>query len=90
MRAGVVVFGGGTLHLSRRRSGIVCGLEVAEGGGGRWQVLEQVDKELSKGNERGALNLVRDLQAKPDGLRCFGAARQVHVPSPSENGRLLT
>lgn len=43
----------------------------------RRQVLEQVDKELSKGDERTALSLVRDLQGKPGGLRCFGSARQV-------------
>lgn len=43
----------------------------------RWQVLEQVDKELAKGDDRTALSLVKDLQGKPDGLRCFGAARQV-------------
>ncbi|XP_031255470.1 uncharacterized protein LOC116113455 [Pistacia vera] len=41
------------------------------------QVLEQVDKELSKGDERSALALVKDFQGKPGGLRCFGAARQV-------------
>lgn len=40
-------------------------------------VLEQVDQKLSKGDERAALVLVKDLQGKPDGLRCFGAARQV-------------
>ncbi|KAF3673063.1 putative NB-ARC domain-containing disease resistance protein [Capsicum annuum] len=40
-------------------------------------VLEQVDKELIKGDERAALSLVKDLQGKPGGLRCFGAARQV-------------
>lgn len=44
----------------------------------RWQVLEQVDKELAKGDDRTALSLVKDLQGKPDGLRCFGAARQVN------------
>ncbi|KAK9292410.1 hypothetical protein L1049_020379 [Liquidambar formosana] len=43
----------------------------------RRQVLEQVDKELAKGDERAALSLVKDLQGKPGGLRCFGAARQV-------------
>ncbi|XP_057768263.1 uncharacterized protein LOC130988444, partial [Salvia miltiorrhiza] len=45
----------------------------------RWEVASagQVDKELSKGNDRAALNLVRDLQAKPGGLRCFGATRQI-------------
>ncbi|KAK4346545.1 hypothetical protein RND71_032884 [Anisodus tanguticus] len=39
--------------------------------------LSQVDKELMKGDERAALSLVKDLQGKPGGLRCFGAARQV-------------
>ncbi|OMO99032.1 hypothetical protein COLO4_13563 [Corchorus olitorius] len=43
----------------------------------RRQVLEQVDKELSKEDERAALSLVKDLQGKPGGLRCFGAGRQV-------------
>lgn len=43
----------------------------------RQQVLKQVDKELAKGDERAALTLVKDLQGKPGGLRCFGAARQV-------------
>ncbi|MQL82405.1 hypothetical protein Taro_014888 [Colocasia esculenta] len=43
----------------------------------RLQALEQVDEELRRGNERGALSLVRDLQGKPGGLRCFGSARQV-------------
>ncbi|KAJ6757264.1 hypothetical protein OIU74_026498 [Salix koriyanagi] len=43
----------------------------------RQQVLEQVDKELGKGDERAALSLVKDLQGKPGGLRCFGAARQI-------------
>lgn len=45
----------------------------------RWQVLEKVDKELEKGNERSALSLVKDVQGKPDGLRCFGAARLVFL-----------
>ncbi|KAI3824420.1 hypothetical protein L1987_05879 [Smallanthus sonchifolius] len=39
--------------------------------------LEQVDKELSKGDDRAALSLVKDLQSKPGGLRAFGAAQQV-------------
>ncbi|KAL5136025.1 hypothetical protein HKD37_03G008788 [Glycine soja] len=43
----------------------------------RQQVLEKLDKELAKGDDRAALALVKDLQGKPDGLRCFGAARQV-------------
>lgn len=46
-------------------------------GGSRLQVLQQVDELLRKGNERGALSLVKLLQGKPGGLRCFGAARQV-------------
>lgn len=43
----------------------------------RKQVLEQVDKELVKGDERAALSLVKDLQGKSGGLRCFGTAQQV-------------
>ncbi|KAK3418493.1 hypothetical protein EUGRSUZ_H04431 [Eucalyptus grandis] len=43
----------------------------------RRQVLERVDEELAKGNERAALGLVKDSQGKPGGLRCFGSARQV-------------
>ncbi|GAB2287363.1 hypothetical protein Dimus_021743 [Dionaea muscipula] len=43
----------------------------------RRQVLEQLDKELAKGDEKTALSLVKDSQGKPGGLRCFGAARQV-------------
>lgn len=43
----------------------------------RSQGLVQIDEELRKGNERGALLLARELQGKPGGLRCFGAARQV-------------
>ncbi|KAK6233084.1 hypothetical protein QQP08_017878 [Theobroma cacao] len=61
-----------SLRLSTFR--IVGSSEI---GVSRRQVLEQVDKELNKGDERAALTLVRDLQGKPGGLRCFGAARQV-------------
>ncbi|KDP23574.1 hypothetical protein JCGZ_23407 [Jatropha curcas] len=43
----------------------------------RQQALDQVDKELAKGDERAALSLIKDLKGKPSGLRCFGAARQV-------------
>ncbi|KAI5424228.1 uncharacterized protein LOC127132317 [Lathyrus oleraceus] len=43
----------------------------------RQQLLENVDKELIKGDERAALVLVKDLQGNPNWLRCFGAARQV-------------
>ncbi|GFQ02409.1 hypothetical protein PHJA_002384800 [Phtheirospermum japonicum] len=77
MRTHILVYGGGALILSRRRCRIVSGLEAAGGDGARWQALEQVDKELNNGNERAALSLVRDLQGKPGGLHCFGAARQI-------------
>ncbi|XP_026665265.2 uncharacterized protein LOC103719691 isoform X2 [Phoenix dactylifera] len=50
---------------------------ILKSGGSRLQVLQQVDELLRKGNERGALSLVKDLQGKPRGLQCFGAARQV-------------
>ncbi|PKA59345.1 hypothetical protein AXF42_Ash001439 [Apostasia shenzhenica] len=43
----------------------------------RIRVLQLVDEELKKGNEREALSLVKDLQGKPSGLQCFGAARQI-------------
>lgn len=43
----------------------------------RQQVLEKVDEELSGGNDRAALSLIKQSQAQPGGLRCFGAARQV-------------
>ena len=42
-------------------------------------MLEQVDKELTNGDDRAALALVKDLQGKPGGLRCFGAARQASL-----------
>ncbi|KAI3691282.1 hypothetical protein L2E82_49566 [Cichorium intybus] len=43
----------------------------------RRALLEKVDKELNKGDDRAALSLIKDLQSKPGGLRCFGAAQQV-------------
>ena len=43
----------------------------------RRKVLEQLDNNLTNGDERAALAIVKDLQGKPGGLRCFGAARQV-------------
>ncbi|EXB93884.1 hypothetical protein L484_002090 [Morus notabilis] len=43
----------------------------------RRKVLEKVDEELTKGDEKAALSIVKDLQGKPGGFRCFGAARQV-------------
>lgn len=51
-----------------------CSTEV---GLRRRQVLEQVDKELAKGDDRAALFLLKESQGKLDGVRCFGAARQV-------------
>ncbi|KAF3943828.1 hypothetical protein CMV_029647 [Castanea mollissima] len=53
---------------------ITCSSEVVVS---RGQVLEQVDKELAKGDDRAALSLVKHSQGKPGGLQCFGAARQV-------------
>uniref|UniRef100_A0A2N9FD39 Peptidase M41 domain-containing protein n=1 Tax=Fagus sylvatica TaxID=28930 RepID=A0A2N9FD39_FAGSY len=53
---------------------IVCSSEVVIS---RGQVLELVDKELAKGDDKAALSLVKQWQGKPGGLRCFGAARQV-------------
>ncbi|KAL5701510.1 hypothetical protein ACHQM5_026837 [Ranunculus cassubicifolius] len=43
----------------------------------RRRVLRKVDNELAKGNTKGALTLVKQLQGKPGGLRGFGAAKQV-------------
>ncbi|XP_073132178.1 uncharacterized protein [Henckelia pumila] len=43
----------------------------------RWPELEEVDNELSKGNEKGALSIVKVLKDKPGGLRAFGSARQI-------------
>lgn len=66
----IAAYCGGLLccsHLGSSNSRIVSSLSV----------LEQVDKELMKGDERAALSLVKDLQGKPGGLRCFSAARQV-------------
>ncbi|XP_072954145.1 uncharacterized protein [Typha angustifolia] len=48
-----------------------------ESGRLRLQILEQVDEELRKGNDRTALSLVKDLQEKLGAIQCFGAARQV-------------
>ncbi|XP_057961558.1 uncharacterized protein LOC131153338 isoform X3 [Malania oleifera] len=59
--------------------GIVSSYNSANGVSRR-QALEQVDKELAKGDERAALSLVKDLQGKPGGLRCFGAASHNQVP----------
>lgn len=45
----------------------------------RRQVLDQLDGELAKGDDRAALSLLKEWQGKPGGLRCFGAARQVSI-----------
>lgn len=42
--------------------------------------LRKVDRELSRGNYKTALTLVKQLQGKPGGLRGFGAAKQVFNP----------
>ncbi|RAL52446.1 hypothetical protein DM860_007303 [Cuscuta australis] len=47
------------------------------GGGLRRRVLKEVDNELSKGDDRAALSLVKEFQGIPGGLRGFGAARQI-------------
>ncbi|XP_043708154.1 uncharacterized protein LOC122657502 isoform X2 [Telopea speciosissima] len=57
--------------------------ECREPGALRRRALTKLDRELSKGHFKSALSLVKELQGKPDGLRGFGAARQV-----SFNGRL--
>lgn len=75
-----MVCGGGAAVSVRRDCKIVSSLQAAAGDGDRLQILEQIDKELSKGNEKTALNLVKSLQGKPGGLSCFGAARQVIAP----------
>uniref|UniRef100_A0A803KPE6 Stress regulated protein n=1 Tax=Chenopodium quinoa TaxID=63459 RepID=A0A803KPE6_CHEQI len=43
----------------------------------RKRVLEKLDNELAKGDERAALLLSKQSLTQPGGLRCFGAARQV-------------
>lgn len=45
--------------------------------GERRKILEKLDKELINGDDRAALSLIKQSQAQPGGLRCFGAARQV-------------
>uniref|UniRef100_A0A803MRI1 Non-haem dioxygenase N-terminal domain-containing protein n=1 Tax=Chenopodium quinoa TaxID=63459 RepID=A0A803MRI1_CHEQI len=45
--------------------------------GVRKQVLEKLDNELAKGDERAALFLVKQSLTQPGGLRCFSAARLV-------------
>ncbi|GMP40500.1 hypothetical protein CsSME_00010929 [Camellia sinensis var. sinensis] len=74
---GIVAYYAGVLPNWQLRLPSFRIASLSEPAGLRWQVLEQVDKELSKGDERIALSLVKDMQGKPGGLRCFGAARQV-------------
>lgn len=71
--AAAVYYHSGLCCCGRSRSSQI----VSCSGGLRWQLLEKVDRELEQGNERSALSLVKDVQGKPDGLRCFGAARLV-------------
>ncbi|CAL9185800.1 unnamed protein product [Musa hybrid cultivar] len=52
-------------------------VDSIDSGSLRLQLLERVDEELKKGNERGALSLINETHGKPGGLRCFGTARQV-------------
>ncbi|XP_043708153.1 uncharacterized protein LOC122657502 isoform X1 [Telopea speciosissima] len=51
--------------------------ECREPGALRRRALTKLDRELSKGHFKSALSLVKELQGKPDGLRGFGAARQI-------------
>ncbi|KAK3014117.1 hypothetical protein RJ639_007909 [Escallonia herrerae] len=75
---GTVLNHGGVSSCWRVRLPDLRTVSLRGSGGLRCQVLEQVDEELSKGNEREAVSLVKELQGKPaGGLRCFGAARQV-------------
>ncbi|KAM3705021.1 hypothetical protein ACJW30_03G051200 [Castanea mollissima] len=62
------------LQLKLPASRTTCSSEVVVS---RGQVLEQLDKELAKGDDKAALSLVKHSQGKPGGLQCFGAARQV-------------
>lgn len=43
----------------------------------RRSALKKVDRELSRGDFKSALSLVKQLKGKPGGLRGFGAAEQV-------------
>lgn len=74
---GLVMYYRGSIFRPRLKSSKIRAAESSESLVLRLRVLERVDEELAKGNERGALSLVKDLQGRPGGLRCFGAARQV-------------
>ncbi|XP_021894162.1 uncharacterized protein LOC110811866 isoform X2 [Carica papaya] len=43
----------------------------------RRRALERIDRELSKGNFKTALSLVKQLRCKRGGIRAFGTAKQV-------------
>lgn len=60
-----------------RELAVVTGSEAADFAIRRRRAFKRVDKELSRGNFKAALNLVKQLQGKPGGLRGFGAAKQV-------------
>eukprot|EP00262_Sarcandra_glabra_P000164 TRINITY_DN10249_c0_g1_i2.p1 TRINITY_DN10249_c0_g1~~TRINITY_DN10249_c0_g1_i2.p1 ORF type:complete len:269 (+),score=53.64 TRINITY_DN10249_c0_g1_i2:123-929(+) len=70
-------YSGSICVVPRLKFGVVRAVDCGESSGLRVQILERVDEELLKGDERGALSLVKDLQGKSGGLRCFGAARQI-------------
>ncbi|MCL7026004.1 hypothetical protein MKW94_017140 [Papaver nudicaule] len=74
---GMAIYYGGFLSSTPVKVRTVKMLNSAEPTALRWKVLQQVDEELTKGDERAALSLVKELQGKPGGLRCFGTARQI-------------
>ncbi|XP_077240594.1 stress regulated protein isoform X1 [Tasmannia lanceolata] len=74
---GLVIYSSGLLSHLRLRLSKIRAVYSSESAVLRLQILERVDVELTKGDERVALSLVKDIQGKPGGLRCFGAARQV-------------
>ncbi|KAH9616995.1 hypothetical protein KSS87_021630 [Heliosperma pusillum] len=56
---------------------ISCGPTSETRGVVRRELLVKLNEELGKGDDRAALSLVKQNQAQPGGLRCFGAALQV-------------
>ncbi|KAK9732627.1 hypothetical protein RND81_04G011300 [Saponaria officinalis] len=56
---------------------ISCGPTSETRGLVRRDLLQKLDHELAQSDDRAALSLVKQAQTRPDGLRCFGAARQV-------------
>ncbi|XP_073290477.1 uncharacterized protein [Primulina huaijiensis] len=81
MASHVMVYchGNGAIYkYSTGQRTVACALEQPPATGRlRWPELEELDNELSKGNERAALNIVKLLKDKPGGLRGFGSARQI-------------